>query len=162
MKKLVYILSILLIISLSLNIYYYNKGRSSGYKLEKEYITVQKRDTIVEYKYSTDTIYNTKTNTEYKYLTINDTAYIENKPEIYKDSTDNYDITIQSVKMDWYKLNIHKRDSIQYENKIIRETIVKKEKQNPFGISLFLGPGYDLYNKQMGVSVGIGLTFRIK
>ena len=162
MKKLIYILSILLIISLSLNIYYYNKGRSSDYNLEKEYITVQKRDTIVEYKYKTDTIYNTKTNTEYKYLTKNDTVYIENKPEIYKDSTDNYDITIQSVKMDWYKLNIHKRDSIQYENKIIRETIVKKEKQNPFGVSLFLGPGYDLYNKQMGVSVGIGLTFRIK
>ena len=87
MKKLIYILSILLIISLSLNIYYYNKGCSSGYKLEKEYVTVQKRDTIVEYKYRTDTIYNTKTKTEYKYITINDTVYIENKPEIYKDST---------------------------------------------------------------------------
>ena len=49
MKKLIYILSILLIISLSLNIHYYNKGCSSGYNLEKEYITVQKRDTIVEY-----------------------------------------------------------------------------------------------------------------
>ena len=162
MKKLIYILSILLIISLSLNIHYYNKGRSSDYNLEKEYVTVQKRDTIVEYKYRTDTIYNTKTNTEYKYLTINDTVYIENKPEIYKDSTEDYDITINAVKLNNYQLNIHKRDSIQYENKIIRETIVKKEKQNPFGISLFLGPAYDLYNKQMGVSVGIGLTFRIK
>ena len=130
MKKLIYILSILLIISLSLNIYYYNKGRSSDYKLEKEYITVQKRDTIVEYKYNTDTIYNTKTNTEYKYITKNDTAYIENKPEIYKDSTDNYDITIQSVKMDWYKLNIHHRDTITYTKEIIKNVYTKPKKQH--------------------------------
>lgn len=160
MKKLLYILSILLIISLSLNIYYYNKGCSSGYNLEKEYITVQKRDTIVEYKYHTDTIYNTKTNTEYKYLTINDTVYIENKPEIYKDSTDNYDITIQSVKMDWYKLNIHLKDSIQYDTKIIRETVYKKH--SPFSISLFAGPSYDFINNKFGVSVGVGVSFRLK
>ena len=160
MKKLIYILSILLIISLSLNIYYYNKGCSSGYNLEKEYVTVQKRDTIVEYKYRTDTIYNTKTNTEYKNITINDTVYIENKPEIYKDSTDNYDITIQSVKMDWYKLNIHLKDSIQYDTKIIRETVYKKH--SPFSISLFAGPSYDFINNKFGVSVGVGVSFRLK
>lgn len=160
MKKLLYILSILLIISLSLNIYYYNKGCSSGYNLEKEYITVQKRDTIVEYKYNTDTIYNTKTKTEYKNITINDTVYIENKPEIYKDSTDNYDITIQSVKMDWYKLNIHLKDSIQYDTKIIRETVYKKH--SPFSISLFAGPSYDFINNKFGVSVGVGVSFRLK
>lgn len=160
MKKLIYILSILLIISLSLNIYYYNKGCSSGYNLEKEYITVQKRDTIVEYKYRTDTIY--FNDIQYKTINVRDTVWIEAKNREYKDSTEDYDITINAVKLNNYQLNIHKRDSIQYENKIIRETIVKKEKQNPFGISLFLGPGYDLYNKQMGVSVGIGLTFRIK
>lgn len=160
MKKLIYILSILLIISLSLNIYYYNKGCSSGYKLEKEYITVQKRDTIVEYKYNTDTIY--FNDIQYKTINVRDTVWIEAKNREYKDSTEDYDITINAVKLNNYQLNIHKRDSIQYENKIIRETIVKKEKQNPFGVSLFLGPAYDLYNKQMGVSVGIGLTFRIK
>lgn len=160
MKKLIYILSILLIISLSLNIYYYNKGCSSDYKLEKEYITVQKRDTIVEYKYNTDTIY--FNDIQYKTINVRDTIWIEAKNREYKDSTEDYDITINAVKLNNYQLNIHKRDSIQYENKIIRETIVKKEKQNPFGISLFLGPAYDLYNKQMGVSVGIGLTFRIK
>ena len=162
MNKTSFIISILLIISLSFNVHQCNRKRDKEYvNVEKE-VTVEKTDTIIDYIYKTDTIYNTKKDTEYKYITKNDTVYIENKPEIYKDSTDNYDITIQSVKMDWYKLNIHKRDSIQYENKIIRETIVKKEKQNPFGVSLFLGPGYDLYNKQMGVSVGIGLTFRIK
>lgn len=160
MKKLIYILSILLIISLSLNIYYYNKGCSSSYNLEKEYITVQKRDTIVEYKYNTDTIYNTKTKTEYKYLTINDTVYIENKPEIFKDSTDKYDITINAVKLNNYQLNIHLKDSIQYDTKIIRETVYKKH--SPFSISLFAGPSYDFINNKFGVSVGVGVSFRLK
>ena len=157
MKKLLYILSILLIISLSLNIYYYNKGCSSGYNLEKEYITVQKRDTIVEYKYRTDTIYNTKTNTEYKYLTINDTVYIENKPEIYKDSTDNYDITIQSVKMDWYKLNIHHRDKITYTKEIIKNVYNKKKQHFNHGITL--GVGYGVWNQKPDLFIGYSVMY---
>ena len=157
MKKLIYILSILLIISLSLNIYYYNKGRSSDYKLEKEYITVQKRDTIVEYKYRTDTIYNTKTNTEYKYITKNDTVYIENKPEIYKDSTDNYDITIQSVKMDWYKLNIHHRDTITYTKEIIKNIYNKKKQHFNHGITL--GVGYGVWNKRPDLFIGYSVMY---
>ena len=157
MKKLIYILSILLIISLSLNIYYYNKGRSSDYKLEKEYITVQKRDTIVEYKYKTDTIYNTKTNTEYKYITKNDTVYIENKPEIYKDSTDNYDITIQSVKMDWYKLNIHHRDTITYTKEIIKNIYNKKKQHFNHGITL--GVGYGVCNQKPDLFIGYSVMY---
>ena len=157
MKKLIYILSILLIISLSLNIYYYNKGCNSGYNLEKEYVTVQKRDTIVEYKYRTDTIYNTKTNTEYKYITINDTAYIENKPEIYKDSTDNYDITIQSVKMDWYKLNIHKRDTITFTKEIIKNVYNKKKQHLHHGISF--GVGYGLWNQKPDLFIGYSVMY---
>ena len=158
MKKLIYILSILLIISLSLNIYYYNKGCSSSYKLEKEYITVQKRDTIVEYKYSTDTIYNTKTNTEYKQITKNDTAYIENKPEIYKDSTDNYDITIQSVKMDWYKLNIHHRDTITYAKEIIKNVYTKPKKQH-FNHGITLGVGYGVWNQKPDLFIGYSVMY---
>ena len=157
MKKLIYILSILLIISLSLNIYYYNKGCSSGYNLEKEYVTALKRDTIVEYKYRTDTIYNTKTNTEYKYLTINDTVYIENKPEIYKDSTDNYDITIQSVKMDWYKLNIHHRDTITYTKEIIKNVYNKKKQHFNHGITL--GVGYGVWNQKPDLFIGYSVMY---
>lgn len=158
MKKLIYILSIILIISLGLNVYQCNR-KQDAVEIEKEVI-VEKCDTIIQTKLKTDTIY--FNNIQYKTINVRDTVWIEAKNREYKDSTEDYDITINAVKLNNYQLNIHKRDSIQYENKIIRETIVKKEKQNPFGISLFLGPGYDLYNKQMGVSVGIGLTFRIK
>ena len=158
MKKLIYILSIILIISLGLNVYQCNR-KKDVVEIEKEVI-VEKCDTIIQTKLKTDTIY--FNDIQYKTINVRDTVWIEAKNREYKDSTEDYDITINAVKLNNYQLNIHKRDSIQYENKIIRETIVKKEKQNPFGISLFLGPGYDLYNKQMGVSVGIGLTFRIK
>ena len=158
MKKLIYILSIILIISLGLNVYQCNR-KKDVVEIEKEVI-VEKRDTIIQTKLKTDTIY--FNDIQYKTINVRDTVWIEAKNREYKDSTEDYDITINAVKLNNYQLNIHKRDSIQYENKIIRETIVKKEKQNPFGVSLFLGPGYDLYNKQMGVSVGIGLTFRIK
>ena len=160
MNKTSFIISILLIISLSFNVHQCNRKRDKEYvNVEKEVI-VEKTDTIIQTKLKTDTIY--FNDIQYKTINVRDTVWIEAKNREYKDSTEDYDITINAVKLNNYQLNIHKRDSIQYENKIIRETIVKKEKQNPFGISLFLGPGYDLYNKQMGVSVGIGLTFRIK
>ena len=160
MKKLIYILSILLIISLSLNIHQCNRKRDKEYVNTEKEVIVEKCDTIIQTKLKTDTIY--FNDIQYKTINVRDTVWIEAKDREYKDSTEDYDITINAVKLNNYQLNIHRRDSIQYENKIIRETIVKKEKQNPFGISLFLGPAYDLYNKQMGVSVGIGLTFRIK
>ena len=157
MKKLVYIVSIILIISLSFNVHQCNKKRDKEYvNIEKE-VTVEKTDTIIDYMYKTDTIYNTKTNTEYKYITRNDTAYIENKPEIYKDSTDNYDITIQSVKMDWYKLNIHKRDTITYTKEIIKNVYNKKKQHFNHGITL--GVGYGLWNKKPDLFIGYSVMY---
>ena len=157
MNKTSFIISILLIISLSFNVHQCNRKRDKEYaNIEKEVI-VEKTDTIVEYKYNTDTIYNTKTNTEYKYLTKNDTAYIENKPEIYKDSTDNYDITIQSVKMDWYKLNIHHRDTITNTKEIIKNVYNKKRQHFNHGITL--GVGYGVWNKRPDLFIGYSVMY---
>lgn len=160
MNKTSFIISILLIISLSFNVHQCNRKKDKEYvNVEKEVI-VEKTDTIIDYMYKTDTIYNTKRDTEYKYITVNDTTYIESKPEIYKDSTDKYDITINAVKLNNYQLNIHHKDSIQYDTKIIRETVYKKH--SPFSISLFAGPSYDFINNKFGVSVGVGVSFRLK
>ena len=158
MNKTSFIISILLIISLSFNIHQCNRKRDKEYvNVEKEVI-VEKTDTIIDYIYKTDTIYNTKKDTEYKYITINDTAYIENKPEIYKDSTDNYDITIQSVKMDWYKLNIHKRDTITYTKEIIKN-VYNKKKQNHFTHGISLGFGYGFINKKPDLFLGYSIQY---
>ncbi len=157
MNKTSFIISILLIISLSFNVHQCNRKRDKEYvNVEKE-VTVEKTDTIVEYKYRTDTIYNTKTNTEYKYLTINDTVDIENKPEIYKDSTDNYDITIQSVKMDWYKLNIHHRDTITNTKEIIKNVYNKKKQHFNHGITL--GVGYGVWNQKPDLFIGYSVMY---
>ena len=157
MNKTSFIISILLIISLSFNIHQCNRKRDKEYvNIEKE-VTVEKTDTIIDYIYKTDTIYNTKTKTEYKYITINDTAYIENKPEIYKDSTDNYDITIQSVKMDWYKLNIHHRDTITYTKEIIKNVYNKKKQHFNHGITL--GVGYGVWNQKPDLFIGYSVMY---
>ena len=156
MKKLIYILSILLIISLSLNIYYYNKGRSSDYKLEKEYITVQKRDTIVEYKYRTDTIY--FNDIQYKTINVRDTVWIEAKNREYKDSTENYNITINAVKLNSYQLNIHHTDTITYTNEIIKNVYIKK-KQNHLNHGITLGVGYGVLNKRPDLFIGYSVMY---
>ena len=157
MNKTSFIISILLIISLSFNVHQCNRKRDKEYVNIGKEVIVEKTDTIIDYIYKTDTIYNTKTNTEYKYLTINDTVYIENKPEIYKDSTDNYDITIQSVKMDWYKLNIHHRDSITYTKEIIKNVYNKKKQHFNHGITL--GVGYGLWNKKPDLFIGYSVMY---
>ena len=157
MNKTSFIISILLIISLSFNVHQCNRKKEKEYvNIEKE-VTVEKTDTIIDYIHKTDTIYNTKTNTEYKYLTINDTAYIESKPEIYKDSTDNYDITIQSVKMDWYKLNIHHRDTITYTKEIIKNVYNKKKQHFNHGITL--GVGYGVWNQKPDLFIGYSVMY---
>ena len=158
MNKTSFIISILLIISLSFNVHQCNRKRDKEYvNIEKE-VTVEKTDTIIEYKYKTDTIYNTKTNTEYKYITKNDTVYIENKPEIYKDSTDNYDITIKSVKMDWYKLNIHHRDTITYTKEIIKNVYTKPKKQH-LNHGITLGVGYGVWNQKPDLFIGYSVMY---
>lgn len=157
MNKTSFIISILLIISLSFNVHQCNRKKDKEYvNVEKEVI-VEKTDTIIDYMYKTDTIYNTKTNTEYKYLTINDTTYIESKPEIFKDSTDNYDITINAVKLNNYQLNIHHTDTIFYEKEIIKNVYNKRKQHFNHGITL--GIGYGVWNKKPDLFVGYSVMY---
>ena len=158
MNKTSFIISILLIISLSFNVHQCNRKRDKEYVNNEKEVIVEKTDTIIDYMYKTDTIYNTKTNTEYKYITRNDTVYIENKPEIYKDSTDNYDITIQSVKMDWYKLNIHHRDTITYTKEIIKNVYTKPKKQH-LNQGITLGVGYGVWNQKPDLFIGYSVMY---
>ena len=158
MNKTSFIISILLIISLSFNVHQCNRKRDKEYVNNEKEVIVEKTDTIVDYMYKTDTIYNTKTNTEYKNIAINDTVYIENKPEIYKDSTDNYDITIQSVKMDWYKLNIHHRDTITYTKEIIKNVYTKPKKQH-LNHGITLGVGYGVWNQKPDLFIGYSVMY---
>lgn len=158
MNKTSFIISVLLIISLSLNVYQCNRKRDKEYvNVEKEVI-VEKTDTIVNFKYITDTIYNNKKDTEYKYITVNDTTYIESKPEIYKDSTDKYDITINAVKLNNYQLNIHHTDTIFYEKEIIKN-VYNKKKQNHFTHGISFGFGYGFINRKPDLFLGYSIQY---
>lgn len=157
MNKTSFIISLLLVISLAFNVHQCNRKKEKEYiNVEKEVI-VEKTDTIVDYIYKTDTIYNVKKDTEYKYITQNDTVYIENRPEIYKDSTDKYDIEIQSVKLDWYKLNIHHTDTITYEKEIIKNVYNKKKQHFNHGIQI--GIGWGVWNRKPDLFVGYGIQY---
>ena len=112
MNKTSFIISILLIISLSFNVHQCNRKRDKEYvNVEKEVI-VEKTDTIIQTKLKTDTIY--FNDIQYKTINVRDTVWIEAKNREYKDSTEDYDITINAVKLNNYQLNIHKRDSIHH------------------------------------------------
>ena len=155
MNKTSFIISILLIISLSFNVHQCNRKRDKEYvNIEKE-VTVEKTDTIIQTKLKTDTIY--FNDIQYKTINVRDTVWIENKPEIYKDSTDNYDITIQSVKMDWYKLNIHHRDTITYTKEIIKNVYNKKKQHFNHGITL--GVGYGVWNQKPDLFIGYSVMY---
>lgn len=157
MNKTSLIISILLIISLSFNVHQCNRKKDKEYvNVEKEVI-VEKTDTIVNFKYITDTIYNNKKDTEYKYITVNDTTYIESKPEIYKDSTDKYDITINAVKLNNYQLNIHHTDTIFYEKEIIKNIYNKKKQHFNHGITL--GVGWGVWNKKPDLFIGYSVMY---
>lgn len=157
MNKTSFIISILLIISLSFNVHQCNRKKEKEYvNIEKE-IIVEKKDTIIDYIYKTDTIYNTKKDTEYKYITVNDTLYIESKPEIFKDSTDNYDITINAVKLNNYQLNIHHTDTIFYEKEIIKNVYNKRKQHFNHGISV--GFGYGFINRKPDLFLGYSIQY---
>ena len=155
MKKLIYILSIILIISLALNVHQCNRKKDKEYvNIEKEVI-VEKTDTIIQTKLKTDTIY--FNDIQYKTINVRDTVWIEAKNREYKDSTEDYDITINAVKLNNYQLNIHKRDSITYTKEIIKNVYNKKKYHFNHGISL--GVGYGVFNKRPDLFIGYSVMY---
>ena len=156
MKKLIYILSIILIISLALNVYQCNRKKDKEYvNIEKEVI-VEKTDTIIQTKLKTDTIY--FNDIQYKTINVRDTVWIEAKNREYKDSTENYDITINAVKLNSYQLNIHHTDTITYTNEIIKNVYIKK-KQNHFTHGISLGVGYGVWNQKPDLFIGYSVMY---
>ena len=155
MNKTSFIISILLIISLSFNVHQCNRKRDKEYaNIEKEVI-VEKTDTIIQTKLKTDTIY--FNDIQYKTINVRDTVWIEAKNREYKDSTEDYDITINAVKLNNYQLNIHKRDTITYTKEIIKNVYNKKKQHFNHGITL--GVGYGVWNQKPDLFIGYSVMY---
>ena len=156
MNKTSFIISILLIISLSFNVHQCNRKKDKEYvNIEKEVI-VEKTDTIIQTKLKTDTIY--FNDIQYKTINVRDTVWIEAKNREYKDSTEDYDITINAVKLNNYQLNIHNRDTITYTKEIIKNAYTKPKKQH-LNHGITLGVGYGVWNQKPDLFIGYSVMY---
>ena len=156
MNKTSFIISILLIISLSFNVHQCNRKRDKEYVNTEKEVIVEKTDTIIQTKLKTDTIY--FNDIQYKTINVKDTVWIEAKNREYKDSTEDYDITINAVKLNNYQLNIHKRDTITYTKEIIKNVYTKPKKQHlNHGISF--GVGYGVWNQKPDLFIGYSVMY---
>ena len=159
MRTLLWILGIILALSLVSNIALIaERERNNTPKRVVEY--TYKRDTVIKWKYDTDTVYRmTNTITKYKTKVINDTVWIKDEPFTTTDSTSNYVIDINAVKLNWYRLRMMKNDTIT-----INTTTVKtiNSPKSGFYYGLGLGMGYGFVNGKPDVFVGLTIGYRFK
>ena len=150
----------LLIISLMLNFYLYFLRPPMIKETKTEII---KRDTIVNTIRDFDTVY--VTNTKYKDIYHYDTIHKENKVYIqdtvhnYAFNEKDYNLDINAVRLDNYKLVIHTKDTIKY-TETVYQTIYKPNK-NKIVIGVQGGYGYGFNSKQLEPYVGLGITINI-
>lgn len=152
-KIVIVALSLLLIITtISLILSHYRK---TSPERVVEYIHI--RDTVIQWKYDTDTIYITKTRIKYETKVINDTAWIRDEPVTTTDSTSNYVIDINAVKLNWYRLRMMRNDTIT-----INTTTVKtiSPPRSGFYYRLGVGAGYGLINRKPDIFLGGMIGYR--
>lgn len=130
--------------------------------VEKEHNEIIK-DTIISWKYSTDTVYLSKIKyvPQIKYDTIvqNNIVYVKDSAVVHRDSTENYTIDISAVKLDWYKLDITHKDTVTYVQTV--NTVTYKKRSNKPQIGLYGGLGYDVNGKTFGPEIGIGIVIPV-
>ena len=124
---------------------------------------VIKRDTIINWNYSTDTVFADKIKYKNKivYDTIvkNNTVYVKDSAVIHRDSTENYTIDISAVKLDWYKLDITHKDTVTYIQTV--NTVIYKPKKNKIAIGVQGGYGYGFKSKQLEPYIGLGININL-
>ena len=146
--------------SIMLNFYLYFLRQPMIKETSTEVI---KRDTIINWNYSTDTVFADKIKYKNKivYDTIvkNNTVYVKDSAVIHRDSTENYTIDISAVKLDWYKLDITHKDTVTYIQTV--NTVIYKPKKNKIAIGVQGGYGYGFKSKQLEPYIGLGININL-
>lgn len=149
--------------SICLNFYLYFLREPLVKEVKTEIV---KKDTVVTFKKDFDTVYISQT--KYKDLYHFDTIHVKDKvtniEKVYIHDTiknysfneKDYDLSIDAVKLDNYKLNIHKKDTIKYVQTI--NSVTYKKRSNKPQIGIFGGIGYDIKGKTFGPQIGIGVV----
>ena len=161
-----FLLTILLTISICLNFFLYFLREPLVKEIKTE---VVKKDTVVTFKKDFDTVFVSQT--KYKDIHHYDTIHIKDKitnvEKVYVHDTiknysfnkKEYDLNINAVKLDNYKLNIHKRDTVKYTETVYQT--IYKPKKNHFILGLSVGYGYGIKSKDIQPFVGITATYNI-
>lgn len=124
---------------------------------------VIKRDTIVNYVKEFDTVYVAKTKYKdiYHYDTIhhNDIVYIKDTVHNYAFKEKDYNLDINAVRLDNYKLDIHTKDTIKYTETVYQT--IYKPKRNKITIGVQGGYGYGFRSKQLEPYIGLGININL-
>lgn len=154
--KIIFVVISLLLMITTISLILSHYGKTSTEKMV-EYIHT--RDTVIKWKYDTDTIYMTNTRTKYETKVINDTVWIKDEPFTTTDSNSNYVIDINATKLNWYRLRMMKNDTIT-----INTTTVKtiSSPKSGFYYGLGVGMGYGFINRKPDVFVGLTIGYRFK
>ena len=161
-----FLLTIVLTISICLNFYLYFLREPLVKETKTEIV---KKDTIVTFKKDFDTVYisQTKYKDIYHFDTIHikdkvtnvEKVYIADSIKNYSFKKDEYDLSIDAVKLDNYKLNIHAKDTIKYTETVYQT--VNKPKKNLITIGVNAGYGFGFKSKQLEPFIGIGINFNL-
>lgn len=128
-----------------------------------------KRDTIVNIKKDFDTVFvkDTRYKDIYHYDTLHhfdtitrqEKVYIHDTLHNYTFNENDYDLDINAVRLDKYKLDIHARDTIT-QTKTVYQTIYKP-KRNKITIGVQGGYGYGFNSKQLEPYIGLGININL-
>ena len=146
------ILTILLTISLLTNFYLYFIREPI---VKENRIEIIKKDTIVDYV--AKTVY--KDRYHYDTIHIKDKTYIQDTLHNYAFKEKDYDLDINAVRLDNYKLDIHTKDTIKYTETVYQT--IYKPKKNKISIGLQGGYGYGFKARQLEPYVGLGITINL-
>ena len=155
-----FLLTILLTVSLMLNLWLYF-GRKPYVKETK--VEVVKTDTVIEWKYSTDTvrISETRYKDRYIYDTIhhNNTVYVKDTLHSYSFDERNYTLDINAVRLENYRLDIHAKDTVTVPTTIYKTEI--KPVRNKISVGVIGGYGYGFGSKTVEPFVGLGVSINL-
>ena len=154
--KIIFVALSLLLMITTISLILSHSGKTSPERVV-EYIHT--RDTVIQWKYDTDTIYMTNTKIKYETKVINDTVWIKDEPVTTTDSTSNYVIDINAVKLNWYRLRMMKNYTITNNNTTVK-TITSPKSGFYYGIGV--GAGYGFINRKPDIFVGFTIGYRFK
>lgn len=152
------VLTALLTLSLLTNFYLYFLREPVTKEVE-----VVKKDTVTDVIRDYDTVYveKTKYKDRYHYDTVHvaDKVYVRDTIMNYAFKEKDYDLSVDAVKLDKYKLDIHARDTITYTKTEIKTVV--KPKKNLIGLGVIGGYGYGFNSKSVEPFIGVGVTLNL-